>query len=225
MTTIDRADLRAKAEAAFPGEPWAIWTDLTDGGYLHVGNAQGVIPAGAICTSDDTEPNLVAKVCTPDLADHIAAFDPPTALALLDALDAAEAKAADQRQYKREAHQLIERIIREVSEAAGVAVRDDGWALPDLVTAIEGLRAERGHNAEVARDRRSELVEASTARDQWESNADAAEAELVALRAQVERVRKMHEPTPEYKHIIACSCGWWSHDDCPHARALDGGES
>ena len=42
------------------------------------------------------------------------------------------------------------------------------------------------------------------------------------LEAAVDRVREMHKPLPEYQYIIACSCGWWSYDECPTVRALDG---
>lgn len=41
--------------------------------------------------------------------------------------------------------------------------------------------------------------------------------------AAVQRVREMHEPVPVSECTTACSCGWWSHADCPHVQALDGG--
>lgn len=54
-----------------------------------------------------------------------------------------------------------------------------------------------------------------------EARIQAVRAERDHARAQVDRVQEIHEPLPEH-HIVACSCGWWSHDDCPHVRALDG---
>lgn len=87
MTPDRLAELRAVAEAAFPVEDWAIWEDLTEGGFVHVGNARGVIPEGEIATSEDAEPNPVAKAYTPELGAHIATFDPPTVLSLIAALE------------------------------------------------------------------------------------------------------------------------------------------
>ena len=93
LTPEKLAGLRAVAEAAFPVEDWAIWSDLKEGGFVQVGNAQGVIPEGQFVTAEDAEPNPVAKAYTPELGAHIAAFDPPTVLSLISALEAKTAEA------------------------------------------------------------------------------------------------------------------------------------
>ena len=84
-------DLEAAARAADRWGPWAIWRDLTDGGFVHVGNLEGIIPEGETVTPDDAEPNAIAKCYTPEIAEHIAAFDPPTVLALIAKLREVEA--------------------------------------------------------------------------------------------------------------------------------------
>lgn len=90
--TLNLDDLEAAARAADYWGPWAIWRDLTDGGFVHVGNLEGVIPEGETVTPDDAEPNAIAKCYTPEIAEHIATFDPPTVLALIARLREAEAK-------------------------------------------------------------------------------------------------------------------------------------
>ncbi|MDF1603379.1 ead/Ea22-like family protein [Nocardioides sp. YIM 152315] len=93
MTAIDRAELRRVAEAATPGV-WVAWgnsiaydTGHCGGGGCDVG--YGHEPG---CSLD-----RLGEASEPDAA-HIAAFDPPTVLALLDALDAAEDKYAGLRE-------------------------------------------------------------------------------------------------------------------------------
>lgn len=56
-----------------------------------------------------------------------------------------------------------------------------------------------------------------------EAAVDQAERERDEAQAAVQRVRKIHEPAPVSECTTACSCGWWSHADCPHVQALDGG--
>lgn len=94
MPDIDTGALRKVAEAATPG-PWTV---------KHHG-AGGVIEAWAVET-DDPQRDAVCIDFDRDYGDpmggcedeatalHIAAFDPPTVLALLDRLEAAEAKVA-----------------------------------------------------------------------------------------------------------------------------------
>ena len=89
--TLNLDDLEAAARAADYWGPWAIWRDLTDGGFVHVGNLEGVIPEGETVTPDDAEPNAIAKCYTPEIAEHIATFDPPTVVALIAKLREAEA--------------------------------------------------------------------------------------------------------------------------------------
>ena len=93
--TLNLDDLEAAARAADYWGPWAIWRDLTDGGFVHVGNLEGVIPEGETVTPDDAEPNAIAKCYTPEIAEHIATFDPPTVVALIAKLREAEAVIAN----------------------------------------------------------------------------------------------------------------------------------
>lgn len=88
--TLDLNALEAVARTADCWGPWAIWRDLTDGGFVHVGNLEGIIPEGETVTPDDAEPNAIAKCYTPEIAEHIAAFDPPTVRALITRLREAE---------------------------------------------------------------------------------------------------------------------------------------
>lgn len=51
---------REKHDAATDGA-WAIWEDLTEGGFVHVGDEAGVIPEGQMTTSEDGPFNPTAK--------------------------------------------------------------------------------------------------------------------------------------------------------------------
>lgn len=86
-TPLDLAALRVIAEGATEG-PWRIYT-VTDSG----GRSAAVETAWAHDEQgEDTE--LVTDWCSPEDAAHIVAFDPPTALALLDRVTAAESSLA-----------------------------------------------------------------------------------------------------------------------------------
>ena len=85
--TLDLATLRVIAEGATEG-PWRIYT-VTDSG----GRSAAVETAWAHDEQgEDTE--LVTDWCSPDDAAHIAAFDPPTVLALIARVTAAESSLA-----------------------------------------------------------------------------------------------------------------------------------
>jgi hypothetical protein len=95
VADLDLDALEAVAENANDWGGWEIWPDLTEGGFVHVGNADGVIPEGEIATADDAEPNPIAKAYTPEIGEFIAALDPPTVLALIgEAKRTREAEAA-----------------------------------------------------------------------------------------------------------------------------------
>lgn len=126
MADLNLNELRKVAEVTFPCEEWAIWTDVKDGGYVHVGNAQGVIPDGEFTTPDDAEPNLVAKAMTPDLGAHIATFDPPTVLALLDRVAELEAKVG-----------RVEALADQWSFPVSLS-HDDHWYASRLRAALAG---------------------------------------------------------------------------------------
>lgn len=84
-TPLDLAALRVIAEVATEG-PWRIYT-VTDSG----GRSAAVETAWAHDEQgEDTE--LVTDWCSPEDAAHIAAFDPPTALALLDRVEELESE-------------------------------------------------------------------------------------------------------------------------------------
>jgi hypothetical protein len=88
MSDIDLAAIRARADAATADDRgWAIWPDVTEGGFIHVGTANGVIPAGQFSVPEDVEVNPVAKVYTEEDAEFIARAraDVPALLALVDA--------------------------------------------------------------------------------------------------------------------------------------------
>ena len=90
--SIDLAELERLAKAANCWGRWAIWPDLKEGGFVHVGNADGVIPDGETATREDAEPNPIAKCYTPEIAEFIAALDPDTVLALVERVREAEAR-------------------------------------------------------------------------------------------------------------------------------------
>lgn len=54
------ADMLEQAERGAT-ETWTFWRDITEGGFVHVGDVNGVIPDGADCTPDEVEINPVAK--------------------------------------------------------------------------------------------------------------------------------------------------------------------
>lgn len=84
---LDLAAMTVIANAATEG-PWRIYS-VTDSG----GRSAAVETAWAHDEQgEDTE--LVTDWCTPEDAAHIAAFDPPTVLALIARAEAAEAKIA-----------------------------------------------------------------------------------------------------------------------------------
>lgn len=92
---LDLATLRVIAEGATEG-PWRIYT-VTDSG----GRSAAVETAWAHDEQgEDTE--LVTDWCSPEDAAHIAAFDPPTVLALIARVEAAEAKIAAVRELHPE---------------------------------------------------------------------------------------------------------------------------
>lgn len=92
---VDLEALEALAKAADSWGGWAIWPDLTEGGFVHVGNEDGVIPEGQIATPDDAEANPIAKAYTPEIGAFIAAADPATVLALIAELRQERERAND----------------------------------------------------------------------------------------------------------------------------------
>ena len=94
--SLDELEAKARAASAWGG--WAIWPDLTEGGFVHVGNEGGVIPEGETATADDAEPNPIAKAYTLEIAEFIAAADPATVLSLIARVRTIEAVRAEERE-------------------------------------------------------------------------------------------------------------------------------
>ena len=87
--TLDLNALEAVARAVCVPEAWAIWHDLDHQGFKTVGDAESYAEMKKTGEADECDP--IAHVYTDDLAEHIAAFDPPTVLALITKLREADA--------------------------------------------------------------------------------------------------------------------------------------
>ena len=93
---------------------WAIWRDVTDDGFIHVGTANGVIPDGQSYVPEDTEVNPIAKIYTNADAEFIAHArdDVPYLLdqlkAAADALAAEKARADEVEEAREEADTALE---------------------------------------------------------------------------------------------------------------------
>jgi hypothetical protein len=75
------AEDEAAAWAATEGT-WHRWDDLDgQGGFITIGDANGVIPDGYVSTPDDAECNPVAKVYCEEDADHLVRWGPARVLA------------------------------------------------------------------------------------------------------------------------------------------------
>ena len=163
------AELRAVAEAATPG-PWQ-WMD---GGVSH-------------STSFGWQPVTLPG----ESAQHIAAFDPPTTLALIAALEAKTAEVEGYKQHypcdggcnytdgPQEGCSLHGRNPRELWEAIGGLTRDRDEARAE-VSRIEGSAIE------------------------WSKRAEKAEAALERVRA----VRAGYPECDKYDDDSPVSCGW-----------------
>ena len=128
MTDLDLAELRRIAEAATPG-PWGAVIAKYGS---EVGEYTGAhIPGVAevfITEHDGDRPPLEESD-----AEHIAAFDPPTALALIDRIEALEAERDGYRALSRNhnADAVAQRERAERAEARLARVTDDSplaWA-------------------------------------------------------------------------------------------------
>ena len=51
---------------------------------------------------------------------------------------------------------------------------------------------------------------------------ETADQYATALEAAVDRVRAVHQPVIRDECCTECSCGHWSHTECPTVKALDG---
>ena len=99
--TLDLDALEAVARALCVPEAWTIWHDLDHQGFKTVGDAESYAEMKKTGEADECDP--IAHVYTDDLAEHIAAFDPPTVRALIARLREAETRL-------REAEAVIEEV-------------------------------------------------------------------------------------------------------------------
>lgn len=114
LTVERRAELRRVAEAVGEG-PWESYP-LPDAGPNHW-TMTGVGIAG------DDEMGHRIEAMFPQDAAHIAAFDPPTVLALLDALVAAEAERDGLLEAAQSLHDEAARLAAERDEARAAVER------------------------------------------------------------------------------------------------------
>lgn len=130
MTELDLAGLRRIAESVCVPEPWAIWHDLDHQGFKTVGDAESYAEVLADGQADEADP--IAHVYTDDLAEHIAAFDPPTVLALMDRIKELEAERDKARAEveRRPERDFVRAVIadRDKAEASLARVTDDSMA-------------------------------------------------------------------------------------------------
>lgn len=103
---LDLEWLRGIADAAIVDEPWTIWRDLDQQGFYTVGDAVSYAEVLEGGIAEEAYP--VAHVYSEDLATHIATFDPPTVLTLIDRSEAAE-----------ESRRLVDEMLRAVLEVMG----------------------------------------------------------------------------------------------------------
>lgn len=132
---LDEIEKRANAAAEWGG--WAIWEDLRDGGFVHVGNLDGVIPDGQIATEEDAESNPIAQCFTREIAEHIASMDPDSTLALL-------AEVRRLRTWKSEAMQVLSEWEQTWEEAGspGKLGQSKAVALREEIAALRSQLAE-----------------------------------------------------------------------------------
>ncbi|WP_181578172.1 ead/Ea22-like family protein [Arthrobacter sp. AQ5-05] len=96
--TPDLTALRKTAEAATPG-PWEMWNPAVGGSHISIAGklAWRSIESASSFADDEKIPHWAD-------ARHIAAFDPPTVLALLDRVEAAEKAVAAVRELHAHEH-------------------------------------------------------------------------------------------------------------------------
>jgi len=195
--TKELDQLRQLAANATPG-PWALWLDQ-DGaehmnGMLMVGNEAAVIPEGETWV-EGVDVNPIACVYTPEDRAHIAAFDPPTVLALIGRVEAAEREAVAAKSVIAQ-HMVTQSF--ETSRTVGIAVDEAVRVVAKML--------------EADTDRRARDAEA---------RAEAAEAAVQRVRAKHAK-RVLVYPNGAEEHYCAAeeNSAW----PCDTIRALDGGE-
>lgn len=135
--TLDLDALEAVARAVCVPEAWTIWHDLDHQGFKTVGDAESYAEMKKTGEADECDP--IAHVYTDDLAEHIAAFDPPTVLALIERIERAEAErdSTVKEMHARELHHFEEEKLRAEAEAR-------------IAAALEGHTEKHGERARFA---------------------------------------------------------------------------
>lgn len=110
--TTDRLTEIEQRLAAATEYPWVIWEDLTDGGFVHVGDLAGVIPEGEMATEDGVEVNPTAKCYIREDAELIA--HAPADLAAL--VKFARAVEDAEKNWRRRGHVRFQNDVRFRSE-------------------------------------------------------------------------------------------------------------
>lgn len=115
--SLDLSELRKIAEAATQGDwPTHTWINEHDGSWVAAG------PIHDSSDEEDNSPGCDAELEAQKDASHIATFDPPTVLALLDRLEAAETALDRVSLLDGEWHDA-EKITREYFDANPGATR------------------------------------------------------------------------------------------------------
>ncbi|OUN01374.1 MAG: hypothetical protein BAA04_07085 [Firmicutes bacterium ZCTH02-B6] len=118
FTAEELAKLREIAEAATPG-PWSMHSEPEFSGPWSVGADH--LPDSTVATAWAIEWSAEAAQAN---AQHIAAFDPTTALELLDALGAARAEADRLRKQYEALRTGVERVVQDLHKRAHAAAMD-----------------------------------------------------------------------------------------------------
>ena len=161
MTDLDLDALEATARAVCVPEAWTIWHDLDHQGFKTVGDAESYAEMKKTGEADECDP--IAHVYTDDLAEHIATFDPPTVLALIERLERAEAAlppcdgGCDYNSGPEETCSAHGRPVAEVWQMEGIALRAlsaaeerAGQAEARIAAALEGHTEKHGERARFA---------------------------------------------------------------------------
>jgi cell division protein FtsB len=174
MTDLDLDALAAVAEAATPG-PWDEWH--SDDGRVEVYVPNGTMSTETVLCNVDYDDCPECGRPSPADAAHIAAFDPPTVLALI----------AEVRHWKDHAHEAGEGFARVCQDYARVSARNAA-----LRRQVAQLTTERDKALESARklfvetrDLRIRAEAAEQERDEARANRDRLAHEVAALRRQV----------------------------------------
>lgn len=101
---------------------------------------------------------------------------------------------------------VMEDVWSDPADAAFIAAART--AVPALLDMLDQAEADRDWLFRSSRISKEERIKANARADQ--------------ARAQIDRVRALHQPVTRDECCTECSCGHWSYTECPTVRALDG---